>query len=179
MFRFWWSVLRRWLRRPAWFWNLRHSPKRPARIVFWSVWVVLVTGLSTGVFAAAFIGGMVWHEAEPLVKMKMGESWSNRNLQRTRKGGDAIVAAIHTFHKREGHLPATLDDLVPRDLDAIKQPTVGDCQWHYERAANPKYFTLIVYSKYVDTMGASLWYSYPLWYSYNEKLGWRLRLERF
>ena len=45
--------------------------------------------------------------------------------------GDRIVAAIERYHHREGHYPAKLEELVPRDIPAILPPIEGRKKWEY------------------------------------------------
>ena len=49
----------------------------------------------------------------------------------TRSRGDALVAALHAWHAREGGYPPTLEALVPRDIAAV--PTVALLPSHEQK----------------------------------------------
>lgn len=71
-------------------------------------------------------------------------------LKRTQAGADAIVAALQSYHVRDGHYPADLSALVPRDISIVPVVTLkpNDKQqfryWVPEKSADK--FTLTFYS---------------------------------
>jgi hypothetical protein len=58
---------------------------------------------------------------------------TRENAAQSRERGQVIVDAIHRYHKDRGEYPASLDDLVPSQLQVVEQPTVGDRRWTYTR----------------------------------------------
>ena len=77
-----------------------------------------------------------------------------------------IIAAVSTFEKKNGHLPAKLEELVPDYLPAIPQPNWGTNHWIYVPADNPSYgYTLKI--KYWEK-------GYETAFYYNYKDDWWL-----
>ncbi len=61
----------------------------------------------------------------------LGESWSSRNIERTKKRGDVIIKAIESYRKDHNELPKKLDNLKPDYIKLLPRPMVGKRKWTY------------------------------------------------
>ena len=72
-------------------------------------------------------------------------NWSEEDVAETKKIGNEIKHALATYKDDNGLYPEKLSLLVPKYIDAIEQPLVGNEQWSYS-ITNNKY-SLMVYGK--------------------------------
>lgn len=68
--------------------------------------------------------------------------WTRDGIVRSQAIGGRIIAALAAHRARTGRLPATLDELVPADLDAIRPPEAGRPRWSYATSDDGKDFVL-------------------------------------
>lgn len=57
------------------------------------------------------------------------------SLEASKRRGEQLVAALHTYQREHGTYPEQLEDLVPEHLATIEQPTWGLQRWRYRRYA--------------------------------------------
>jgi|GEM_PF-5101284 len=61
----------------------------------------------------------------------VGCLWPQEQVEETKRRGNLIRAALKQYYERLGSYPSQLDELVPGEISAIPQPTVGKKQWEY------------------------------------------------
>lgn len=68
-------------------------------------------------------------------------------LEESKRAGTEVVAGLRAYHDEHETYPDRLDELVPRYLAAVPQPTWGLGRWSYERyspADGSVYFRIAV-----------------------------------
>jgi len=58
--------------------------------------------------------------------------WSQTRIMETKRRGDIVSRAIEAYRAKAGNYPSRLEELQPKFLREIPQPTAGDKQWQYE-----------------------------------------------
>lgn len=66
--------------------------------------------------------------------------WPEYAVAESQRRGDIVIAAVKAFRADQNRYPSALSELLPRYLQAIEPPTVGDGQWIYE--SNPSGYYL-------------------------------------
>ncbi len=66
----------------------------------------------------------------------LGESWSNRNIARTKKRGSVVIKAIEFYRQNHASLPASLDELKPKYIKKMHNPKIGNQKWFYHIMSN-------------------------------------------
>lgn len=56
---------------------------------------------------------------------------------------DSLTPAVVEFVRQEGHLPARLEDLVPRYLPDIERPKAGNKAWIYSAETSGESFSIL------------------------------------
>lgn len=79
---------------------------------------------------------------------------TDERLEETRERANTILAEIESFKTRTGAYPASLADIVPSDLAALQQPTVGMYRWEYQLDAKKRF----VLKFFVGPMYQKEWY---------------------
>jgi len=92
------------------------------------------------------------------------EDWSSEAIAASKQIGDEILNAIERYCDATGHVPDSLELLVPDYLEAVKPPVAGRRKWRYAAKGDD----------------CCLWfgrgdYDYPnygIWLSSRSHLGW-------
>jgi hypothetical protein len=66
--------------------------------------------------------------------------WTDRNIEKSKVTGNALIEKINLFHKKNGRFPKDLDELVPAYIASVQAPSAGERQWAY--GASGDMFTL-------------------------------------
>jgi len=81
----------------------------------------------------------------------LGESWSDKNIERTKIRGDVIIKAIESYRKDHNELPKVLDDLKPDYIKLFPRPMVGKRKWTYHiYPVDTHEYYIQVESKYIN-----------------------------
>jgi hypothetical protein len=81
-----------------------------------------------------------------------GEDWSKSALDQTEMDGDKVISALKHYRADENKYPPQLEQLVPKYIDKIPAPLVGNRTWQY--LTNENAFGLVVESS--DTSDPTL-----------------------
>jgi hypothetical protein len=75
------------------------------------------------------------------------QTWTNEQVDKSKKIGDGIVSALNTYQAKEGRYPNSLDALVPKYIPAIDQPIAGKRKWEYQVSPDGSFYNLWFESK--------------------------------
>ena len=59
-------------------------------------------------------------------------NWSSGQVEETKRRGDVVREALSHYRKEIGTYPISLERLVPKYLDQVPAPSVGNKKWTYE-----------------------------------------------
>lgn len=100
-------------------------------------WLIAIFAAMLGAAAALAIASARLHWCEDSLPFDLRHewrcnNWNDETLEATRVAGNAIVVALTAFRNRGGAFPASLDELISPDLEAIPPPAAGTGGWIYE-----------------------------------------------
>lgn len=58
--------------------------------------------------------------------------WSELNIARSKACGDKVIEALNAYKKDQRRYPDNLEQLVPKYLPMVPEPTAGTRRWRYE-----------------------------------------------
>lgn len=67
------------------------------------------------------------------------KTWNDSELKESWYRGDKIVKGLEKYRIDFGSYPNNLNDLVPKYISSIEQPTVGKKIWEYTKVNNTHY----------------------------------------
>jgi hypothetical protein len=60
------------------------------------------------------------------------DRWSDKQIHETERRGDIVRSALEEYKRQIGTYPNNLEQLVPKYLERLPLPTVGEKKWSYE-----------------------------------------------
>ena len=121
-----------------------HEARIPLRVRIARHWVPIVLLLPT-----VFLLGAVTLVLTASSFFGLVDPWPQERVDRTKRIGDEVVAALERFERDSGVYPEHLSDLVPTYLPLVRDPVVGEGKWSYDMhtwqwpgAPRESYFTL-------------------------------------
>jgi hypothetical protein len=88
----------------------------------------------------------------------LNSKWYPWKVRASKTRGNALIAAIDAYKRDHNRYPDTLDDLVPRYVSKIEQPTAGGERWDYYSEYSGSTFTLAFED---DRASVPRWYYRP------------------